>query len=75
MAICKGDPHNKQEVMKWLEKCEAIKRKRRENKQKLVNEVVDSIMDNFRNYEDLIRKILIEDFSKSNNKELKTWLN
>ena len=74
MAIYKGNPHNLEEVITWLEKCEALTKKRKENKEKLVNEVVNHLMDNIPHNLDVIRDCLYNDFKKCTQKELKTWL-
>ena len=48
--------------------------KRKENKEKLVEEVVGMIMDDMENYEDHIRDLITEVLHKRTQKELKTYL-
>jgi len=48
--------------------------KRKENKQKLLDEVVEMIDEDHYNYRRVIKDCLYESFSKCTQKELKTWL-
>jgi len=74
MTNYKGDVNNKEALFKWLEKCENLKRKRKENKQKLLDEVVEQIMSDMYNYKQVIQECLYESFNKCPQHELKTWL-
>lgn len=48
--------------------------KRKENKQKLLDEVVQQIMSDMYNYKQVIQECLYESFNKCPQHELKTWL-
>jgi hypothetical protein len=49
-------------------------KKAKENKEKLVEEIIDMILDNSHNYRDVIESCIRESFSKCPQSELKTWL-
>lgn len=49
-------------------------KKAKENKQQLIQEIVDNMMNNTYNYKDVIRDLLTEVFQKTSQKELKTWI-
>lgn len=57
------------------EKNKQISKKRKENKDKLINQVYDMITDDLYGYKELVNEFIFKGISKMTQKDLKTWLN
>lgn len=57
-----------------IEKTLKISQKRKENKQKLINEILDMLSGDIYNYEELMLKLCEESLKTRTQKELKEWL-
>ena len=57
-----------------LEKTLKISQKRKENKQKLINEILDMLSGDIYNYEELMLELCEESLKTRTQKELKEWL-
>lgn len=57
-----------------LEKTLKISQKRKENKQKLINEILDMLSGDIYNYEELMLELCEESLKTRTQKELKYWL-
>lgn len=77
MAIYNDGKHNNGVITKIVKDKEFYTnraKKAKENRQQMVNDVVEMIMNETFNYKDVIRDCLFESFSKCTQHELKTWL-
>jgi hypothetical protein len=57
-----------------IEKTLKISQKRKENKQKLINEILDMLSGDIYNYEELMLELCEESLKTRTQKELKEWL-
>lgn len=77
MAIYKDGKHNEGVITKVVRNQQYYidrAKKAKQNKEKLIEEIVDNMMNDIYNYKDVIRDLLTEVFQKTSQKDLKTWL-
>ena len=57
-----------------IEYAKYISWKKKENKQKLINEVADTMLENPKQYTDILRECIYNSFKNRKNEKIKTWL-